>query len=206
MNPIRYEQDAEGVVTLTFDAPGVAVNTMTVEWQKSMTEVVDRLIAAKDKLRGVILASAKTTFFAGAELKDVLKLKASDAPRLFHEVEALKRNFRRLETIGKPVVAAINGAALGGGFEVTLAAHYRICLDDAKIQLGFPEVSLGLLPGATGVTKMVRLLGLMEAMPYLMEGKLMRPQEAAQIGLVHELVHEAGDLAKRARAFIDAHS
>src|SRR6202161_2947236 len=115
MKPIRYEQDAEGIVMLTFDASGVAVNTMTAEWQKAMTEVVDRVVAAKDKIRGVILASGKSTFFAGAELKDVLKLKASDAPRLFHEVEALKRNFRRLETIGKPVVATINGAALGGG-------------------------------------------------------------------------------------------
>ncbi len=150
MNSVRYEQDPANIVTLTFDAPGAAVNTMTPEWQRALTEAVDRIVADKEKIRGVILASAKSTFFAGAELKDVVKLKASDAPRVFHEIEATKRNFRRLETMGKPVVAAINGTALGGGFEVALAAHYRVCIDDAKIQLGFPEVTLGLLPGATG--------------------------------------------------------
>jgi 3-hydroxyacyl-CoA dehydrogenase/enoyl-CoA hydratase/3-hydroxybutyryl-CoA epimerase len=206
MNPIRYEKDASNIVTLTFDAPNSAVNTMTPEWQAAMDESVDRLMADKEKVRGVILASAKTTFFAGAELKDVVKLKQSDAPQVFRGIEALKRSFRRLETLGPPVVAAINGAALGGGFEVALAAHYRICVDDAKIQLGFPEVTLGLMPGATGVTKMVRLLGLMEAMPFLMEGKLMKPQEAATLGLVHELVAAAGDLDQRARVFIEAHT
>ena len=206
MNPIRYETDSTGIVTLTFDAPNVEVNTMTMEWQTAMTEAVEKIVAAKDSIKGVILASAKSTFFAGAELRDMLKLTPSDAPRLFREVEALKKNFRRLETTGKPVVAAINGAALGGGFEIALAAHYRICIDNAKIQLGFPEVTLGLLPGATGVTKMVRLLGLMEAMPFLMEGKLMSPADAAKLGLVHELVREPAELAARAKSFIAAHS
>ncbi|MEJ0048381.1 MAG: enoyl-CoA hydratase-related protein [Rhodospirillales bacterium] len=205
MNSVRYEQDPANIVTLTFDAPGAAVNTMTPEWQRALTEAVDRIVADKEKIRGVILASAKSTFFAGAELKDVVKLKASDAPRVFHEIEATKRNFRRLETMGKPVVAAINGTALGGGFEVALAAHYRVCIDDAKIQLGFPEVTLGLLPGATGVTKMVRLLGLTEAMPYLMEGKALSPQDAMKLGLVHELARDAADLVGRAAAFIHAH-
>jgi 3-hydroxyacyl-CoA dehydrogenase/enoyl-CoA hydratase/3-hydroxybutyryl-CoA epimerase len=206
MNPIRYEKDTSNIVTLTFDAPDSAVNTMTPEWQAAMTETVDRLVSEKEAVRGVILASAKSTFFAGAELKEVVKLKPSDAPQVFRGIEALKRNFRRLETLGRPVVAAINGAALGGGFEVALAAHYRICVDNPKIQLGFPEVTLGLLPGASGVTKMVRLLGLMEAMPFLMEGKLMKPQEAAKLGLVHELVRDAAELDKRARAFIEAHT
>jgi 3-hydroxyacyl-CoA dehydrogenase / enoyl-CoA hydratase / 3-hydroxybutyryl-CoA epimerase len=205
-DPIRYEVDDKAIVTLTFDAPGSAVNTMTAEWQRALTAAVDRIVAEKDKIRGVILASAKKTFFAGAELKDVLQLKSSDAPALFREIEALKRNFRRLETQGRPVVAAVNGAALGGGFEVALAAHYRICLDDPKIQLGFPEVTLGLLPGATGVTKMVRLLGLMEAMPYLIEGRLMQPQDALKLGLVHELARDQADLVTRARSFIEAHT
>ena len=206
MNPIHYEQDTDNIVTLTFDAPGSAVNTMTPEWQGAMTEAVDRLVADKEKIKGVILASAKSTFFAGAELKEMVKLQAADAPQVFKNVEALKRNFRRLETLGKPVVAAINGSALGGGFEIALAAHYRIAIDSGKIQLGFPEVTLGLMPGATGVTKMVRLLGLMEAMPYLMEGRLLVPQDAAKLGLVHELVRDAAGLAARAKDFIDAHA
>jgi 3-hydroxyacyl-CoA dehydrogenase/enoyl-CoA hydratase/3-hydroxybutyryl-CoA epimerase len=205
MSPIRYETGGNAVVTLTFDAPG-AVNTMTPEWQSAFAEAVDRIVADKDKIKGVILASAKTTFFAGAELKNILKLKPSDAPTLFREIEATKRSFRRLETMGKPVVAAINGAALRGGFEVALAAHYRICIANPKTQLGFPEVTLGLLPGATGVTKMVRLLGLMEAMPYLIEGKLMQPEDALKLGLVHELARDEADLMSKAAAFIDAHT
>ena len=91
----------------------------------------------------------------------------------------MKACFRRLETMGRPVVALLDGAALGGGWEVALAAHARFALDDRKIQFGTPEVSLGLIPGATGITKTVRLLGLMAAQPYLMEGKLLRPARGA---------------------------
>jgi 3-hydroxyacyl-CoA dehydrogenase/enoyl-CoA hydratase/3-hydroxybutyryl-CoA epimerase len=204
METIRYDKDADGVVSLTFDAPNAPVNTMSLAWQRDLTEAVDRLVAEKDSISGVILASNKSTFFAGADLKLVLELKPSDAPRVFEEIETVKRNFRRLETLGKPVAACLNGAALGGGFEVALAAHYRVALDDSKIQLGFPEVTLGLLPGASGVTKLVRLLGLMGAQAYLLEGKLMRPREALQIGLVHELVTDAADLRAHALAFIRA--
>ena len=204
MNPIRYEQDAEGVVTLTFDAPGAPVNTMTLEWQNAMTAAVDRLVAEKDQISGVIMASAKKTFFAGAELKDVLKLKESDAPEVFKWVEGIKRDFRRLETLGKPVVALLTGAALGGGWEVALAAHHRIALDNGKIQLGLPEVTLGLLPGASGVTKMVRLLGLEVAFPYLMEGKTFNPRTALDLGLVHELAETPEAMPAMARAWIKA--
>ena len=115
--PIKYETGADRVVTVTFDAPGAQVNTMTEAWQQALTATLDRLEAEKGSYDGVILASAKKTFFAGAELKGVLKLGAADAPRVFHEIEVLKKNFRRLEKLGKPVVAAINGSALGGGFE-----------------------------------------------------------------------------------------
>jgi len=97
MNPIRYDTDAEGIVTLTFDAPGAPVNTMTQAWTDAMTAAVDRIIADKDKITGVILASAKKTFFAGAELKDVLKLTAAQGPRWYKEIEQTKRDFRRLE-------------------------------------------------------------------------------------------------------------
>ena len=160
MNQIRYETDAEGIATLTFDSPDGPVNTMSQAWQQDFIECVDRVIAEKDKLRGVILASAKSSFFAGADLKGVLRLTEKDAPEVYRGIEAMKAAFRKLELSGRPVVAAINGAALGGGWEICLAAHWRICVDDPKIELGCPEVSLGLLPGAGGVTKMVRLLGL----------------------------------------------
>ncbi|MGE3161997.1 MAG: 3-hydroxyacyl-CoA dehydrogenase NAD-binding domain-containing protein [Burkholderiales bacterium] len=201
--PVRYEKGDDRVVTLTFDAPGAAVNTMTAEWQKAFTEAVARL--EKDALSGVILASAKKTFFAGAELKDVLKWRAEDGPQVFEWIEAVKAQMRRLERLGKPVVACLEGAALGGGWELALSAHCRICLNDERIELGLPEATLGLLPGAGGVTKTVRLLGLQAALPMLMEGKTMRPQEAAKLGFLQGLAASREDLQRMAREWIAKH-
>ena len=118
METIRYELDAAGIATLTFDEPGSKVNTMTLQWQADMAEAADALERDKERIKGVLLASAKTTFFAGAELKSVLKLKVEDAAEGFGRIEALKRSFRRIETLGRPVVALLNGAALGGGWEL----------------------------------------------------------------------------------------
>ncbi|HEU0202688.1 MAG TPA: 3-hydroxyacyl-CoA dehydrogenase NAD-binding domain-containing protein [Burkholderiaceae bacterium] len=204
MNTLRDERDSDGIVTLTFDEPDSPVNTMSPAWQRDFAAAVDRLVADKDTLTGVILASAKSSFFAGANLKLLLQAKESDAPRCYEELQGIKRSFRRLETLGKPVVACLNGSALGGGWEVALAAHHRIAVDDSKIQFGTPEVTLGLMPGATGVTKTVRLLGLAAAQPLLLEGKLMRPQDALRAGLVHELVASPAELTDRARAFVRA--
>ena len=204
MNSIRYETDADGIVTLTFDAPGAPVNTMTQEWMTEFTECVDRIVADRDKVAGVILASNKKTFFAGAELKDVLKLTEAEGPRWFAEIEGIKKDFRKLETCGRPVVAAVSGTALGGGWELALSAHCRVALDDAKIQLGLPEATLGLLPGAGGVTKMVRLLGLQAAFPFLMEGKTFPPRQALEMGLVNELAESREEMFAKARAWIKA--
>ncbi|MBL8378418.1 MAG: enoyl-CoA hydratase/isomerase family protein [Burkholderiales bacterium] len=203
MNPIRSDLDADGVLTLTFDAPGAPVNTMTQAWNEAMHAAIER--AASDAaVKGVILASAKKTFFAGAELKDVIKLTPADAPRMFDEIQATKKMFRRLQTCGKPVVALLTGSALGGGWELAFTAQHRIAIDDNTIKLGLPEVTLGLLPGAGGVTTMVRLLGLEKAFPYLMEGKTFSPKEAHALGLVHDLVDSAADMLPRARAWIAA--
>jgi 3-hydroxyacyl-CoA dehydrogenase/enoyl-CoA hydratase/3-hydroxybutyryl-CoA epimerase len=205
MSPIRYEKDSGNIVTLTFDAPGAPVNTMTEAWQAALAECVARLQKEKDSIAGVILASAKKTFFAGAELKDVLRYGPNDGPQVFRWVEGVKKHLRALEKLGKPVVAAVGGTALGGGWELALTAHCRIVLDDPRIELGLPEVTLGLLPGAGGVTKMVRLLGLQAAFPYLVEGKTLRPQEAAKLGLVHGLAANTEDLYRMAREWIVAH-
>jgi 3-hydroxyacyl-CoA dehydrogenase/enoyl-CoA hydratase/3-hydroxybutyryl-CoA epimerase len=159
-----------------------------------MIAAVDQVVADKERIKGVLLASAKTTFFAGAELKGVLKLTAADAAEGFARIESLKKSFRKLETMGRPVVALLNGAALGGGWEVALAAHARFSIDDRKIQFGTPEVSLGLIPGATGITKTVRMLGLMAANPYLVEGKLFNPKQAVEIGMVQGLGASAEEL------------
>jgi 3-hydroxyacyl-CoA dehydrogenase/enoyl-CoA hydratase/3-hydroxybutyryl-CoA epimerase len=204
MKTIHYEL-ASGIATITFDEPGSPVNTMCRDWHQDLTEVTARVVQDKESIRGIVLASNKSTFFAGADLKSTMRLSASDAPAVFRDIEQTKKNFRTLETLGKPVVACLNGTALGGGFELALVAHCRIAVDDRKIQFGFPEVTLGLIPGATGITKMTRLLGLMGAQPYLLESKLFGPREALELGLVHELVPDAGQLREKALAWIDAH-
>ncbi|MEO7338011.1 MAG: 3-hydroxyacyl-CoA dehydrogenase NAD-binding domain-containing protein, partial [Caldimonas sp.] len=205
MRTMRYALDADGIATITFDATGSPVNTMTSEWQQDLAETAGRLEQDKDRIRGVLLASAKSTFFAGAELNGVLLLKAQDAREGFGRIEAMKKSFRRIETLGRPVVALLEGAALGGGWEVALVAHARFALDDPQIRFGTPEVSLGLIPGATGIVKTVRLLGLMAAQPYLLEGKLFDPREAMRIGLVDGLGDTADSLRARALAWISAH-
>jgi len=204
-NTIRYEHDGAGIVTLTFDEPGSPVNTMCLAWQDDLAAVVERIVADTATIKGIVLASAKPSFFAGADLKSVMRFSAADAVHGFAEIERTKKHFRTLERLHKPIVACLNGAALGGGWEVALLAHHRIAVDDSKIQFGLPEVTLGLIPGASGITKMTRLLGLMGAQPYLLEGKTFSPREAAELGLVHELVADATRLRERALAWIAEH-
>lgn len=205
MDTLRYELSDDGIATITFDEAGSPVNTMTLQWQHDLAEAAAQLVRDKDRIKGVLLASAKTTFFAGAELKGVLKLKPEDAAEGFGRIEALKKSFRTIETLGRPVAALLNGAALGGGWEVALAAHARFAINDRKIQFGTPEVSLGLIPGATGITKTVRLLGLMAANPLLVEGKLFGPREALELGLVDGLADDAAGLRAQALAWIADH-
>ena len=203
MKTIQYEL-SNGIATLTFDEPDSPVNTMCLQWQSDLTEVTAQVLKDKDAITGIILASNKTTFFAGADLKGLMRNTATDAGAIFTEIERMKKNFRTLETIGKPVVSCLNGAALGGGWEVALVGHYRVAVDDKKIQFGMPEVSLGLIPGASGITKTTRLLGLMGAQPYLLEGKLFNPREGFDLGLIHELVADAASLRPAALAWIAA--
>jgi 3-hydroxyacyl-CoA dehydrogenase/enoyl-CoA hydratase/3-hydroxybutyryl-CoA epimerase len=194
----------DGIATLTFDEPDSPVNTMCQQWHLDLMEVVAQVLKDKDGIRGIVLASNKSSFFAGADLKGVMRLRPEDAATVFAEIELVKKNFRTLETLGKPVVSCLNGTALGGGWEVALIGHHRIAVDDRKIQFGMPEVTLGLLPGASGVTKMTRHLGLLGAQPYLVEGKLFGPREALDMGLVHELVADASELKPKAMAWIAA--
>ena len=208
LQTLRYDIEdtpAGPVATITFDEQGSPVNTMCLQWQDDMAAVAKQALDDKDRLKGLILASAKKTFFAGADLKGLMRMSAADAPRAFAEVERVKKSFRALETLGIPVVACINGSALGGGMETALVGHHRIAVDDPKLQLGLPEITLGLIPGATGITKFTRLLGLMGAQPYVMESKLFGPREGLEIGIVHELAASADELRARALAWIAAH-
>jgi 3-hydroxyacyl-CoA dehydrogenase/enoyl-CoA hydratase/3-hydroxybutyryl-CoA epimerase len=190
------------IATITFDEQGSPVNTMCLQWQDDLAAVTAQVVQDQAQIQGIVLASAKSTFFAGADLKAVMRTEASDAPRIFAEIERIKKSFRTLETLGVPVVSCLNGTALGGGWEVALVGHHRIAVNDRKIQFGLPEITLGLLPGATGITKMTRLLGLVGTQPYILESKLFGPEEAARLGLVHELVSTPNELMPCALAFI----
>ncbi|NCV89412.1 MAG: 3-hydroxyacyl-CoA dehydrogenase, partial [Betaproteobacteria bacterium] len=148
MSSIRYELSPDRAIVLTLDAPGSPVNLMNAAFREDFHQAVNRLeqdLKAQPDLLGVVMTSAKTSFFAGADLKAMLDLDASQAGAFFEQIQALKSDLRRLEKLGKPVVAAIQGSALGGGLELALSCHHRIAVDKPGLEIGFPEVSLGLL-------------------------------------------------------------
>lgn len=200
---IRYERDNDGIVTLTLDDPNQSANTMNQAFVESLVATVDRLEAEKDDIKGVIIVSAKKTFFAGGDLNDLIKARKEDTADIIAGGKIIKGALRRLETLGKPVVSCVNGAALGGGLEICLSTQRIIVVNSPKIQLGLPEVSLGLLPGAGGVVRVTRKLGIVGGlMGVLLEGKRMRPDKALEIGLVEELVDSPDDLIPAAKKFI----
>ncbi len=202
---IRWEQDADNIVTLILDDPQQSANTMNERYMRSMEETVTRLEKEKDDIAGVIITSAKSTFFAGGDLRDLAKVTKENAPQFAKGVEAGKAQLRRLETLGKPVVAALNGTALGGGLEIALACHHRVALDNPKAQFGFPEVTLGLLPGAGGVVRSVRMLGIQDAlMQVLMQGQRLKVAKAKSLGIIDEVADSEDDMLAKAREWIKA--
>jgi 3-hydroxyacyl-CoA dehydrogenase/enoyl-CoA hydratase/3-hydroxybutyryl-CoA epimerase len=202
---IRWEQDDDGIVLLTLDDPNQSANTMNAAYAASILATVERLEAEKDSIAGVVLTSAKKTFFAGGDLNDLKKADREHADEIASFVREGKAVLRRLEKLGKPVVAAINGAALGGGLEIALATHHRVIVDDPKAVIGFPEVQLGLLPGAGGVVRSVRMLGIVDAlMKVLLQGQRLRPAKALETGLVDEVVGSVDELVPAAKAWIKA--
>ncbi|HKI43437.1 MAG TPA: 3-hydroxyacyl-CoA dehydrogenase NAD-binding domain-containing protein [Mycobacterium sp.] len=204
-NTIQWDKDSDGIVTLTLDDPTGSANVMNEHYKESMHEAVERLVAEKDSITGVVITSAKKTFFAGGDLKSMINLGPENAGEAFATVEDVKRDLRTLETLGKPVVAAINGAALGGGLEIALACHHRIVADVKGVQIGLPEVTLGLLPGGGGVTRTVRMLGIQNAfVNVLSQGTRFKPAAAKDNGLVDEIVSSVEELVPAAKAWIKA--
>jgi len=199
MSGFDYQKSTEGIVVVTMDQSGL-VNKMDAEYVRAMAETVARL-ESEEGLTGVILTSAKDTFFAGGDLQDILAFQPGDESAMLHRIESIKGDLRRLERLGVPVVAAINGAALGGGLEICLACHRRIAVADKSVVLGLPEVTLGLLPGG-GVVRLVRLLGLQAALPYLLEGTKLSPEQAVQAGLIDEIVTNREELIGAARRWL----
>ena len=199
---IRYSVDADGIAILAIDVAGRPMNVLTPEFRADLAECIDKVVADA-AVRGAVVCSAKSSFMAGADIKDMVGafdrgITAKEASGFSWELHKL---FRRMETCGKPLAAAINGVALGGGLELALACHYRVIEDGAKAGVGLPEVTIGLLPGAGGTQRVPRLIGIPAALRLITEGKQLAPADALKQGLVHE-VAPADQIVERARQWI----
>ena len=195
---VRYEQDADGIVTLTLDLPGRSMNVLDESLTRGIAEAVERI--GKDAaVKGVIITSGKKEFLAGADIEGLYK--NTDVKTVYDMAEAYKGILRRLETSGRPVVAALNGTALGGGLELAMACHYRIAIDNPKAKFGLPEVKLGLLPGGGGTQRLPRLIGIQAALPLMLEGKELRADQAKQQGILNEVVQDGAEMLARAKAW-----
>lgn len=209
LTQFKWEQDADGIVTLTWDTPGKPVNLLSMAAVADLGKAAEA-IAADKAIKGVVVTSAKAgNFCAGADLDEMAgaagKAGADAARTAFAMIMGVHQTFRKLETGGKPVVAAMNGTALGGGFETALACHYRIMADDPKARVGFPEAQVGLIPGAGGTQRLLRLVGAMAALPFMLESKRIDPQTALGMGMVHKVV-PAADLLPAAKAWIKSNA
>lgn len=196
----NYSKDNDNIVTVTMDMQGRSANVINEDFAKLWLEMIERLEKEKSEIAGVILTSAKSTFFAGADIDNLYK--QTNAQEIFDMCEGLKKQLRRLETLGKPVVAALNGAALGGGLEIALACHYRIALNNPKAVFGLPEVGLGLLPGGGGIIRLTRMIGLQPALPYLTEGKKLKAKEAVSAGIINDLAETPEEMIAKAIIWI----
>jgi 3-hydroxyacyl-CoA dehydrogenase / enoyl-CoA hydratase / 3-hydroxybutyryl-CoA epimerase len=205
MTALSLEVGADGIAVLTIDVPGRPMNVLTPELREELSAAIER-IATDPAIKAAIVTSGKdNSFIAGADLKELVT--AYDRGITAREgaswSQSLSRIYRRLETCGKPVAAAINGLALGGGLELTLACHYRVLADDPKAVVGTPEVTVGLLPGAGGTQRLPRLIGVEKSLPLLTRGTHVRPPEALQLGIVHALA-PAREVVEAARRWLGA--
>ena len=199
---IYYQKDIHNIVTLTLDMKGRNMNVINHEIREAFIPVLRHLQEEKEKsaLKGVILTSAKKTFLAGGDLEYLYK--ATDPAEIFAFAEEMKAFLRELERPGVPVVAAINGSAIGAGFELALACHHRIALDHSTIKLGLPEVEIGLIPGGGGIIRLMWLLGIERAFTILKSGRRYSPREALQNGIIDELATSEKEMMQLARQWL----
>jgi 3-hydroxyacyl-CoA dehydrogenase/enoyl-CoA hydratase/3-hydroxybutyryl-CoA epimerase len=201
MRHISIKTDADGVAIVTLNNADESMNLASGEFLAEMTEAIAQ-VAADQAVTGVVLTSGKPAFMAGADLKELVdgfgKLTKAEAYQFSQRATAVHR---ALETSGKPWVAALNGLALGGGFELALACHYRVLSDDPKAVVGLPEVNVGLLPGSGGTQRLVRIAGAKVALDLLLSGRAVKPAEAVKLKIVDEIA-PAAELIARAKAWL----
>ena len=197
-----YEKDADGIVALTMDMAG-PVNAMNGDFREAIEWLANRLEVEED-LKGVVITSGKSTFFAGGDIKEMAQVPPADAGKWFEAIEHMKAQLRRIEKLPVPIAAAINGAALGGGLEICLACNYRVAWNSPKVTIGLPEVTLGLLPGSGGVVRTIHMFGLEKALPLLLEGTRLAPAKARELSLVDALVDGIEALVPAAKAWVKA--
>jgi 3-hydroxyacyl-CoA dehydrogenase/enoyl-CoA hydratase/3-hydroxybutyryl-CoA epimerase len=203
----KWDQDQDGIITLTWDTPGKQVNVLSMAAIAELAQVAET-IKADAAIKGLVLTSGKAGMFsAGADLDEMGQFAGRSgtdtAKAAFEMMMNIHRTFRKFETCGKPVVAAINGTALGGGLEIALACHCRMVADDPRIRIGFPESQVGLIPGAGGTQRLPRMIGAMGALPFMLEARRVDPATAAGMGIVQKVV-PAGELLAAAKAWIKA--
>lgn len=196
---IDYSIDGDGIAAIVWNMADRPMNVMNGDSLAAFRETVYKAIQDK-AVKGVIITSAKNDFVAGADLVNLLK-ESLDAAKALQNSFALQKLFRDIEKAGKPFVAAINGTALGGGYEICLACHRRIAADNPKALIGLPEASIGLLPGAGGTQRLPRMIGVSKALPMILESKKVDPKAALALGMVDELV-APGELLIRAKAWL----
>ncbi|MEL7310057.1 MAG: 3-hydroxyacyl-CoA dehydrogenase NAD-binding domain-containing protein [Pseudomonadota bacterium] len=189
MQTIRFEVDGDGIALLTIDVAERSMNVLTPELQADLSESIER-ISADEAIKGAVITSGKSSFVAGADLMSMVNAfeDGRSAAEKYEYARAFQQILRRLETCGKPVAAAINGTALGGGLEICLACHYRVAADNPKSVLGLPEVQVGLLPGGGGTQRLPRLIGQQPALQLMTQGKHLKPKAALEQGIVHAVV------------------
>lgn len=199
---IQVSVDADGIAIVLLDVPDAPLNPLSDALVAEFDAALDQIVARSD-VRGVVVGSAKSAFAAGWNLIELLTMLESvaDARELHAQTPGLSKLLRRLETCGKPVAAAINGLALGGGLEIALACHYRVLAEGSAAKVGLPEVLVGLLPGAGGTQRLSRLIGIEAALRIMLEGKPVAPAEALKLGIVNELA-PASDVIARAKQWL----
>lgn len=201
---LKTSLDDKKIFQIVLDREDATANLMDERFAKDLAHCIQEL--KERDAKGVMISSAKSTFFAGGDLDALYQTTHEQADRLFDLCESIKHSLRTLETLGIPVVACIEGAALGGGWELALACHHRLMTQASGVVVGLPEVTLGLLPGGGGVARTVRMFGLQTALPLLTEGRKYDAEQALQLGLIHEVIGADTDIKQKAREFIDTHT